>query len=236
MAKLLLVEDDNSLIDGLVFTLQKNRYQVDVAKTVAEAEKLLKEVVYDLLLLDVTLPDGTGYDICTRIRRKSSVPVIFLTAFDEEVHVVKGLQLGGDDYITKPFRLNELLARIEALLRRCGMDKLEGRGKEKEEKDELVSGEIKVKMSEYRVMKSDIPIEVTANEYRLLCLFLTHPDRVLSREWIIDRMWDGNGEYVDDNTLSVYIRRLRSKIEEDPDVPSRLVTVRGIGYIWKGEG
>lgn len=233
MAELLLVEDDSRLTDGLVFTLRKNGYQTDTARTVAEAERLLREKEYDLLILDVTLPDGTGYDICTKVRRKSSVPVIFLTALDEEVHVVKGLQLGGDDYMTKPFRLNELLARIQALLRRSGKEK--GGGSSAEKKEVLVSGEIEVYLSEYKVRKAGAAVEVTANEYRLLCLFLSHQDRVLSREWMKDRLWDGNGEYVDDNTLSVYIRRLRSKIEENPDMPGHLITVRGIGYIWKGD-
>lgn len=237
MAELLLVEDDNSLTDGLVFTLKKNQYQVDTARTVAEAEKLLREKAYDLLILDITLPDGTGYDICTKVRRKSSVPVIFLTALDEEVHVVKGLQLGGDDYMTKPFRLNELLARIQALLRRCRLEQEREKadGRVEGEKEKLISGEIEVWLSEYKVRKAGRTVEVTANEYRLLCLFLSHQERVLPREWIKNRLWDGNGEYVDDNTLSVYIRRLRSKVEENPDLPRRLMTVRGIGYIWKGE-
>ncbi len=185
---------------------------------------------YDLLLLDVTLPDGNGFEICEKVRKESEVPILFLTAADEEFNVVRGLDMGGDDYVSKPFRLNELLSRIHSLLRRAGK-----KDKKEEEKDRgrLESGNIHVDLHANRAYLGEQPLELTAQEYRLLCLFLLNPGAILTREQILDRLWDGNGDFVDDNTLSVYIRRLRSKIEADPSSPSHLVTVRGLGYQWK---
>ncbi len=228
MTRILLVEDDNSLIDGLTFTLEKNHYEVDVAKTVKEALMLHEKNRYDLFLLDLMLPDGSGFDICKKVRRESSASIIILTASDEEMSVVKGLDLGGDDYITKPFRLNELLARIQAVLRRSDMAS--------DEKSRYLSiGDITVDLEECRVKKGENIIELTANEYRLLCLFIKNPNSVLGREQIMDKLWDGNGEFADDNTLSVYIRRLRNKIEDNPDNPQKLITIRGLGYKWKAD-
>jgi DNA-binding response OmpR family regulator len=221
---ILLVEDDLSLIDGLKFALHKNGFETDIARTVQEALRLFSQNTYDLLLLDLTLPDGTGFDICRSVRSGSKVPVIFLTASDEEVNIVMGLDIGGDDYITKPFRLNELISRINALLRRAKPD---GRGE-----SELASNGITLRLGESRVRKDGDEIELTVAEYRLLCLLMQNPNRVLSRDVILDRLWDGSGSFVDDNTLSVYIRRLRSKIENDPENPAYLQTVRGVGYKW----
>jgi len=218
------VEDDLSLIDGLEFSLQKNGFQVDIARTVKEAVALYEDQKYDLLVLDLTLPDGTGFEICKKVRLYSTVPIIFLTASDEEVNVVMGLDIGGDDYITKPFKLNELISRIKALLRRSKAFQTEA--------PELTSNGITIELLNNRALKNGQVLELTAAEYKLLCLLMKNPNIVLTREAILDKLWDGNGDFVDDNTLSVYIRRLRSKIEDDPNNPQMLLTVRGIGYKW----
>ncbi|MCI9142125.1 MAG: response regulator transcription factor [Lachnospiraceae bacterium] len=224
MKRILYVEDDLSLIDGLQYTLERNDFVVDNARTVKEAYAFFRANKYDLILLDITLPDGTGYDVCREVRRTSTIPIIFLTASDEEVSIVKGLDMGGDDYITKPFKLGEVLSRINALLRRSRQFSRED--------TILESNGITVDLSERTVRKGETELELTLAEYKLLCLFLRNPNRVLSRELILDRLWDGNGNYVDDNTLSVYIRRLRRKIEDNPDLPVKLLTERGVGYKW----
>ena len=224
MNNILYVEDDLSLIDGLKYTLETSGYMIDISRTVKEALTLFKQSQYDLLLLDVTLPDGTGFDICREVRKLSTVPIIFLTASDEEISIVRGLDMGGDDYITKPFKLNELLSRIKALLRRSTQFSkadtiLEANG-------------IKIDTIERLVWKKGTLLELTMIEYKLLCLFMQNPNHLLTREMILDLLWDGNGNYVDDNTLSVYIRRLRSKIEDTPNMPAFLLTERGFGYKW----
>lgn len=224
MNRILLVEDDLSLIAGLEFSLNKNGFQVEIARTVKEALSRYEKQKYDLLLLDLTLPDGSGFDICQRVRQTSAVPIIFLTAADEEVNIVMGLDIGGDDYITKPFKLNELVSRIQALLRRARLTN--------REPTELKSNDLTVRLLESRVWKGKQEIELPAAEYRLLCLLMKNPNQVLTRETLLDRLWDHNGNFVDDNTLSVYVRRLRSKIENDPENPKFLLTVRGLGYRW----
>ncbi len=224
MNNLLLVEDDLSLIDGLDFSLKKNGFHVDIARTVQEANTFIINSSHDLLILDLTLPDGSGYEICKRVRQSSSVPIIFLTASDEEVSIVKGLDMGADDYITKPFTLNELIARINALLRRAKLS--DGA------QTELSSNGIIVRLAENRVFKEDNELELTTAEYRLLCYFMQNPNAVLTREIILDRLWDSDSNFVDDNTLSVYVRRLRSKIEDDPENPVFVLTIRRLGYKW----
>ena len=224
MNNILYVEDDLSLIDGLKYTLETSGYMIDISRTVKEALTLFRQSQYDLLLLDVTLPDGTGFDICREVRKLSTVPIIFLTASDEEISIVRGLDMGGDDYITKPFKLNELLSRIKALLRRSTQFSkadtiLEANG-------------LKIDTIERLVWKKGTLLELTLIEYKLLCLFMQNPNHLLTREMILDLLWDGNGNYVDDNTLSVYIRRLRSKIEDTPNMPAFLLTERGFGYKW----
>lgn len=224
MNHVLLVEDDLSIIDGLEFSLQKNGFNVDIARTVKEAFLALNDKTYDLLIIDLALPDGSGFDICKKVRRSSHVPIIFLTASDEEVNIVMGLDMGGDDYITKPFKLNELISRINALLRRAKLSN--------GTQHEIASNGITVKLLENRVWKDNREIELTASEYRLLCLLMQHPNSILAREMILDRLWDNNGSFIDDNTLSVYVRRLREKIEDDPENPAFLLTARGLGYRW----
>ena len=224
MQKILYVEDDMSLIDGLQYTLEASGYMVDNAKTVKEALALFRKNTYDLLLLDVTLPDGTGFDVCKAVRNSSTVPIIFLTASDQEISIVRGLDMGADDYITKPFKLNELLSRIKAILRRSlQFSKAD---------TFLEANGIRVDTAERLVWKNDEPLDLPLVEYKLLCLFMQNPNHLMPREMILDRMWDGNGNFVDDNTLSVYIRRLRNKIEDTPNQPKYLLTERGIGYKW----
>ena len=228
--RVLLVEDDGSLIDGLEYALKKDGFEVEVARSVEEFGKLYTDGRFDVVLLDVSLPDGNGFEICERIRRTSEVPILFLTAADEEFNVVRGLDMGGDDYVSKLFRLNELLSRIHSLQRRAGK---RGKGAGAVQEPVLESGGIRVDLVGNRAWLEEEPLELTAQEYRLLCLFLKNQGMILTRERILDRLWDGNGEFVDDNTLSVYIRRLRSKIEEEPSSPKHLLTVRGLGYQWK---
>ena len=225
---ILLLEDDMSLIDGLQYSLKKNGYAVEVARTVSEAKRLLQNIdQYDLLILDVTLPDGTGFEICEMVRnRNEHIPIIFLTASDEEVNIIRGLDSGGDDYITKPFKLGELCSRIRALLRRAGIFK-------REKSSELECGDLSIDFLSNRVLLNGRLLDLTKAEYRLLCLLVRNVNQIVTREKILDELWDDNGNFVDDNTLSVYIRRLREKVETDPSHPAHLMTVRGFGYQWK---
>lgn len=224
--RILLLEDDISLVDGLVYSLQKNGFVPEAVGTVKEAYERLRSDHYDLLLLDITLPDGTGFDVCQYARSHgNTVPIIFLTALDEEVNIIRGLDGGGDDYITKPFKLGELCSRIRALLRRSGVGFDSG--------SRLCSGPAAVELASNKAFLNGQVLDLTGAEYRLLCLFLKNAGRTLPRSVILDELWDGNGNFVDDNTLSVYIRRLREKIEEDPSDPKYLITVRGLGYQWR---
>ena len=225
---ILLLEDDMSLIDGLQYSLKKNGYAVEVARTVSEAKRLLQNIdQYDLLILDVTLPDGTGFEICEMVRnRNEHIPIIFLTASDEEVNVIRGLDSGGDDYITKPFKLGELCSRIRALLRRAGVTP-------QDKASVLKCGDISIDFLSCRVILNNKILELTNAEYRLLCLLVRNTNRIVSRDIILNDLWDGTGNFVDDNTLSVYIRRLREKVETDASHPQRLITIRGFGYQWK---
>lgn len=228
MNRILLLEDDLSLIDGLVYALHKNDFEVTTARTVGEAmARLTGPESYDLLLLDVTLPDGTGFEVCEKVRQRGSrVPIIFLTASDEEVSIIRGLDCGGDDYMTKPFKLGELCSRIRALLRRAGMSAGHVAG------NRLDCGDLVIDFSGSRVQLKGRTLDLTGAEYRLLCLLVQNAGQVVTRSRILDVLWDGSGDFVDDNTLSVYVRRLREKVEEDPSHPVRLQTVRGFGYRW----
>lgn len=228
MNNLFLLEDDISLIDGLQYSLNKNGFQVDVVRTVKEAKEHLAEIgKYDLLILDVTLPDGTGFDICEWVRKRDTMmPIIFLTASDEEVNIIRGLDCGGDDYVTKPFKLGELCSRIRALLRRAGRTN-------QEDGNLLECGDVSIDLLGSRVFLKGTLLDLTNMEYRLLCLLVKSENRVVSRDMILNDLWDGTGNFVDDNTLSVYIRRLREKVESDASHPQHLITVRGFGYQWK---
>ncbi|HIY12812.1 MAG TPA: response regulator transcription factor [Candidatus Agathobaculum merdipullorum] len=224
MKRIFFVEDDLSLIHGLSFALQQQGYEIVNVRTCQEAEALWQAGDYDLVILDVTLPDGSGYDLCRLIRQSSKVPILFLTAADEETDVIMGLDIGGDDYITKPFKLAIFLSRVNALLRRSGDFR--------QPDDTLQSGGITVHQLTREVTKDGAPVELTTSEYKLLCLFLEHPNLVLSPEQILGRLWDCEQNYIDSSTLTVYIRRLRAKIEDDPSNPKRIITVRRMGYKW----
>lgn len=222
--RILIIEDDLSLINGLSFAIKKQGYELDIARTSREADKIWSDGKYDLVILDVSLPDGSGFDICRKIRQTSKVPIIFLTAADEETDIIMGLDIGGDDYITKPFKLAVLLSRINAILRRSNDFNTAD--------TELSSNGIRVELLKNKVYKNNTPIELTANEYKLLCMFMENPDIVLSADRILSKLWDCDENYVDNNTLTVYIRRLRAKIEDNPSEPKMIVTVRGMGYKW----
>ena len=224
MSKILLLEDDLSLINGLSFAFRKQGFELAVVRTLKEANELWGEGKYDLLVLDVSLPDGTGYEFCKKVRQVSKVPIIFLTASDEEMNIIMGLDIGGDDYITKPFKLGVLVSRINALLRRAkGFNSTD---------TELQSNGIKVLMLQGQVFKNEKLIDLTAAEYKLLCLFMKNPNVVLTKEQILDKLWDCEGNYIDSSTLTVYMRRLRMKIEDNPSEPQMLLTVRRMGYTW----
>ncbi len=224
MNKILLLEDDLSLINGLSFALKKQGFVIEIARTIKEAEECWRKGRYDLLILDVSLPDGCGFEFCRMVRKESEVPIIFLTAFDEEMNIIMGLDIGGDDYITKPFKLGVLISRVNALLRRT---------KRIEKNDtELVSNGIKVNLLQTQVYKNGEQIELTAGEYKLLCLFIQNPNIVLTKDQILQRLWDCDENYIDSSTLTVYIRRLRMKVENNPSEPEMILTVRGMGYKW----
>ena len=224
---ILLLEDDVDLIDGLTYSLGKDGYTVDVAQTVRTAYACLEKRTYSLLLLDITLPDGNGVDVCRFVReRGNQVPIIFLTAMDDEVNVIRGLDSGADDYVTKPFRLGELCSRIRALLRRSGISDAGGENR-------LSSGPLSMDLLGGSVFLNNRPLGLTNTEYRLLSLLVRNAGQTVLRNTILDALWDGNGNFVDDNTLSVYIHRLRESIEEDPSNPAHLLTVRGFGYMWR---
>lgn len=224
MKRILFVEDDLSLIHGLSYALKKQGYELYIARTYLEAKTLWNKINCDLIILDVSLPDGSGYDLCQDIRKTSKVPILFLTAADEETEITMGLDIGGDDYITKPFKLAVLLSRINALLRRSENFS--------QPSIELNSNGIQVQMLKREVFKDGMKIQLTAGEYKLLCFFMENPNIVLSPEQILGRLWDCEENYIDNSSLTVYIRRLRAKIEDNPKTPSRIVTVRRMGYKW----
>ena len=226
--RVLLVEDDFSLAMGLEFSLKDEGYEVIVADRAEKCRLQLQNNSFNLIILDVTLPDGNGYELCREIRGYSEVPIIFLTALYEEVNIILGLEIGGDDYITKPFRVKELLSRVKALIRRS---------EKSSTKDEVIlkSLEIEVNKDRAEVLKGKNKIVLTASEYKLLMIFLNKSRKVLSREEILSELTEGEGAYFDENTLSVYIKRMREKIEDNPKEPVYIKTIRGLGYIWDAE-
>lgn len=219
--KILLVEDDEAVALGIEYNLKNESFEVIRAANIARAKQLFNEE-FKLILLDIGLPDGNGYDFCKYVREQSKVPIIFLTALDEEVNVVLGFDLGGDDYITKPFRVKELLSRIKAVLRRTNSSP----------KIKLTSGDIEVNSLNAKVYKNKKEVILTAVEYKLLLYFMGYPSKVISKEEILHRLWDIQGDFVDENTPAVYVRRLREKLEDEPSKPVYLVNLRGLGYKW----
>lgn len=279
--KILLLEDDASLIDGLEYSLLKNGFQVETVRTVNDAlnrlfqstgalhshpaaqtpdRRLIPDTSpddpqifrtpandlssqYSLLLLDVTLPDGTGFEVCEKVREQDHrIPIIFLTASDEEVNVIRGLDSGADDYITKPFKIGELCSRIRALLRRSAISRqmpahtLSGRQAQTPcppASETITSGGLRIDFLAGSVCLDGQTVDLTRAEYRLLSLLVRSAGRTVTRDLILNELWDSAGDFVDDNTLSVYMRRLREKIEADPSRPEHLITVRGFGYRWE---
>lgn len=226
MAKILLVEDDSALGYALEFSLIDEGYEVTRATTIKDAEDNFNKDSYNLILLDVNLPDGNGYDFCKLIRKKSQVPIIFLTALDDEVNIVMGLEIGGNDYLTKPFGFRELQARIKVQLRS---------NKEQITNETLKSGDLTISLKSAKVYKNKEILNITALEYKLLNLFMQNPKKTLKRDEILAKISNDEEIFFDENTLSVYIKRLREKIEEDPKNPKFIITQRGIGYRWDEE-
>ncbi|MCI4800887.1 response regulator transcription factor [Clostridioides difficile] len=227
MLKLLIVEDDSTISFGIKYALEQEGFSIDISKDLSSGKEMISSNEYSMILLDVTLPDGTGYELCQYIRGFSQVPIIFLTACDEEVNIVMGLDIGGDDYITKPFRIRELISRIKAVLRRKG-------NTSEENKKILKFGDLSIDTLEARVYKNDKKIFLTSVEYKLLLIFIQNKNTVLSRTQILEKLWDVTYDFVNDNTLTVYIKRLREKIGDDLCEPIYIKTVRGIGYKWIG--
>nr|WP_286672595.1 response regulator transcription factor [Cohnella hashimotonis] len=229
----MLVEDDASLHRGIAFTLRQEGFDVTGVYKLAEARSAVAGggQAFDLIVLDVQLPDGSGFDFCAELRgARNETPIVFLTASDTELDVVRGLDLGGDDYITKPFRLREFLSRIHAVLRRRGpaADPRSG------EEPGLSSGNLRLHPAEMRLLKDGSEVTLSVTEFRLLSLLMAHPRAVLSKEQILRQLWQHDGAFIDDNTVAVNVRRLREKIEDDPQQPQKILTVRGAGYKWNG--
>lgn len=219
MKKILLVEDNETIVMGLKYSLEQENFKVDVAKNQSEAKEKIKQEKYDVFLLDISLPDGSGFDICRLIKRQQDTPVIFLTAREEENDVVKGLDLGADDYIIKPFRTRELISRINSVLRRYGKNS---------EENQIIHQGIRIDMNKAKVYKDEKEIILTSLEYKILVLLFTNKNKLITREQILDKIWDIAGNFVNDNTLTVYIKRIREKLD---DKQGKIIqTVRGIGY------
>ncbi|MCC0634100.1 response regulator transcription factor [Clostridioides sp. ZZV15-6388] len=219
MKRIFLVEDDKAIAKNLMLLLQSEGFTVTHAPTRGEAIVTLASNKFDLALIDISLPDGNGFTVCTEIKEIQDIPVIFLTASGDEASVVTGLNIGADDYITKPFRPRELIARIATALRKSG----------RSESAFEICG-LHVDMASGVVKKNGNEVFLSALEYRLLLVFISNPKSIITRSRLLDELWDAAGEFVNDNTLTVYIKRLREKIESDPANPQIILTVRGTGY------
>lgn len=222
---ILLVEDDKTIASGLEYSLQQDQFSTVLCHDIASAKKIIAEQLdqFALCLFDLSLPDGSGYELCKMVKEQSDIPVIFLTAVDDEVNVVMGLDMGADDYITKPFRIRELLSRIKSVLRRYQ--------KQPQARAIIIEVDtIRINTLEGKVYKHGDEIPLTALEYRLLLIFANHIGQILSRNQLLEQIWDVAGDFVNDNTLTVYIKRLREKLEDDPKDPTFIKTVRGLGY------
>ena len=218
MRKILLIEDNETIILGLKYSLEQEGFEVDVAKSVKETQKKL-ENTFDLYLLDISLPDGNGFEICKEIKSKQDVPVIFLTARDEETNVVLGLDIGADDYIIKPFRIRELISRINSVLRRYDKNMANSR---------IVYQDIVIDTKKAKVYQNNQEIIFTSLEYKILLMLFTNQNKLITRDQLLDKIWDIAGNFVNDNTLTVYIKRIREKIGDKQG--NIIQTVRGIGY------
>lgn len=220
--RLLLVEDDKTIALGLEYSLSQEGFKVSICYNAEAALELIKVKAFDFALLDIGLPDGNGFDICRRLKAKADTPVIFITARDDEGSVVMGLDIGADDYITKPFRIRELLSRIRSVLRRTNI--------KSGDSNIYQYGSIIIDTSKGNVKRDGKDVYLTALEYRLLLILVNNEGHTLTRNQLIESIWDVSGDFVNDNTLTVYIKRLREKIEDDPQNPKIIKTVRGLGY------
>jgi len=217
MKNILLIEDNESILKGLVYSLEQERFKVITAMTIKDSKNLLESNnIYNLIILDISLPDGSGFDLCKYIKSNYNIPIIFLTAKDEEQDVVQGFDLGADDYIIKPFRTRELISRANNILRRYNNIQT----------NIITSSNIKIDLDAQRVYKNDDEIVLTALEYKILALLFTNINQTVSREKILDKIWDIAGNYVNDNTLTVYIKRIRAKLSPNDIIK----TIKGIGY------
>ncbi len=220
MGKILIVEDDDSIRLGLKYYLEQENFETVVAENRMQAEKLFSKEV-ELVLLDINLPDGNGFDLLKKLKQLSDIPIIFLTANDAEVSIVMGLDMGADDYITKPFKARELVSRIKSVLRRTS---------NKTESSIIHIQNIIIDLKQAKVFKNGEDVMLTALEYKILLVLALNPGTVFSREKILADIWDVNEDFVNDNTLTVYIKRIREKIEDNPNQPKIIETIRGIGY------
>ena len=217
MKNILIIEDNESILKGLVYSLEQERFKVTTAMTIKDSKNLLESNnIYNLIILDISLPDGSGFDLCKYIKSNYNIPIIFLTAKDEEQDVVQGFDLGADDYIIKPFRTRELISRANNILRRYNNIQT----------NIITSSNIKIDLDAQRVYKNDDEIVLTALEYKILALLFTNINQTVSREKILDKIWDIAGNYVNDNTLTVYIKRIRAKLSPNDIIK----TIKGIGY------
>lgn len=221
MATIILVEDNEIILNGLTFSLEQEGYNVIKATNEQEVLTKLKEDI-SLVILDITLPNSDGFEICKKIKNEKDIPIIFLTAKDEEKDIVYGLELGADDYVTKPFRIRELLSRIKTVLRRYSQGN---------EKSNIITiKDVSINTDKCMVYKNGKELELTALEYKILLMLFNNAGNIITREQILDKIWDIAGNFVNDNTLTVYIKRIREKIEDDIANPTIIKTVRGIGY------
>ena len=213
--KILLVEDNEMIVKGLVYSLSKEGFETNIAYNAQEAESKIESNVYDIIILDVMLPDGNGFELCKHIKENKDIPIIFLTAKDDEKDVVNGFNLGADDYVIKPFRTMELISRIYNVLRRYNKDK-----------NVIEIGQVRIDLEANRVYVDNKEVEFTALEYKILVLLYTNAGKTVTREKILDKIWDVAGNFVNDNTLTVYVKRIRDKLGKS-DV---IKTIKGIGY------
>lgn len=230
MGKILLLEDDKSLNRGISFKLKKEGFEVETAFYIEEAKNIFENNKIDLIITDIGLPDGSGFDFCEEIRKISNVYIIMLTALDEEFNAVMGYEIGADDYVTKPFSLAILVSKVKAFMKRAGNDE-----KEKTSENILISEDIEFDYGDYTLIlnrEDTEKVQLTKTEGKLLKLLMENAMNIIQKEQILDILWDMDGNFVDDNTVAVYMRRLRKKVEKDPSEPIFIKNIRGIGYKW----
>ncbi|MDO5026845.1 MAG: response regulator transcription factor [Tissierellia bacterium] len=226
MKKILIIEDDRSISEGLKFYFKNKGLNVSSCASIYEAKRLLMDGSFDLIIMDLGLPDGNGFELARYIRTFSGVAIVFLTAIDEQESLYKGFELGGDDYVTKPFSIKELYLRVNSILKRQDFGPMKKIRK---------SGQIKLDKSSRKVYKDNLELELTPTEYKLLNYFIDNPNIALSRDDILKNIWDINEDIRGDNTISVYIKRLREKIEDNLACPQYIQTIRKVGYMWDKE-